>query len=102
MSKSSIWLIDRSLSGATTPGQSGPGSNSNEGILCISESSSFTGATQSDCLVSYTRHSLGRGCLPPLQRCSISRLGNTSRVSKKNFYMQYQILTTLMKCAKRS
>ena len=27
MSNSSIWLLDRTLSGATTPGQSGPGSN---------------------------------------------------------------------------
>ena len=35
MSNSSIWLIDRTLSGATTPGQSGPGSNDNEGVLCI-------------------------------------------------------------------
>ena len=30
---SSIWLIDRSLSGATTPGQSGPGSIGYEGVL---------------------------------------------------------------------
>ena len=32
---SSIWLIDRTLSGATTPGQSGPGSDDNEGVLHI-------------------------------------------------------------------
>ena len=32
---SSIWPIDRTLSGATTPGQSGPGSDGNEGVLCI-------------------------------------------------------------------
>ena len=30
MQFSSIWPIDRALSGATTPGQSGPGSNGNE------------------------------------------------------------------------
>ena len=30
MSNSSIWLIDKTLSGATTPGQSEPGSNSNK------------------------------------------------------------------------
>ena len=35
MSNSSIWYIDRILSGATTPGQSGPGSDGNEGVLHI-------------------------------------------------------------------
>ena len=32
---SSIWSIDRTLSGGTTPGQSGPGSDGNEGVLSI-------------------------------------------------------------------
>ena len=32
MSNSSIWPIDRTLSGATTPGQSGSASNGNEGV----------------------------------------------------------------------
>ena len=32
MSKSSIWPIDRNLSDAMTPVQSGPGSNVNEGV----------------------------------------------------------------------
>ena len=32
---SSIWLIDRTLSGATTLAQSGPGSDSNEGVYHI-------------------------------------------------------------------
>ena len=36
---SSTWLIDRTLSGATTPGLSWPGSNGNEGVLCIPQSS---------------------------------------------------------------
>ena len=31
----SIWPIDRTLSGATTPGQSEPGSNGNERVLHI-------------------------------------------------------------------
>ena len=35
MSNSSIWLIDRTLSGATTLGQSGLGSDGNEEVLCI-------------------------------------------------------------------
>ena len=32
---SSIWPIDRTLSGATTPGQSGHGSDGNEGMSYI-------------------------------------------------------------------
>ena len=32
---SSIWLIDRTLSGVTTLGQSEPGRNDNEGVLYI-------------------------------------------------------------------
>ena len=48
--------MDRTLSGATNPGQSRPGSNGNEGVLCIPQSSSTTGALPSDCLVSYPRH----------------------------------------------
>ena len=39
---SSIWAIDRILSGATAPGQSGPGSNGKE--LRILQSSSITEA----------------------------------------------------------
>ena len=50
---SSIWTIDRTLSGAITPGQSGPGSNGNKGVLCIPRSSSISGTSPSDCLVSY-------------------------------------------------
>ena len=38
MQFSCIWPIHRTLSGASTPGQSGPGSDGNEGELCISES----------------------------------------------------------------
>ena len=58
MSNSSIWLpIDRTLSGVTTPGQSGPGSDGNEGVFHIPQSSSITGASPSDCLVLYPGHS---------------------------------------------
>ena len=56
---SSIWPIDRTLSGATTQGQSGPGSDGNEGMLCIPQSSSIIGTSPSDCLVAYPGHSLG-------------------------------------------
>ena len=42
MSNSSILYIDRTLSSAITPGQSGPGSNDNERVLRIPQSSSKT------------------------------------------------------------
>ena len=45
--------------GATTLGQSGPGSDGNEEVLHIPQSSSITGFSLSDCLVSYPRHLLG-------------------------------------------
>ena len=64
MSISSIRPIDRTLSGATTPGQSEPGSDANEGILHISQSSSITGVLPSDCLVSYLEHTCGGGSYP--------------------------------------
>ena len=57
MSNSSIWPIDKSLSGATTPDQSGPGSDSNEGVLRIFPISK-AGASESDGLISYLGHSL--------------------------------------------
>ena len=47
-----MWPIDRALSGATIPGQSGPGSNVNEGVLHIPQISK-AGASPSDCLELY-------------------------------------------------
>ena len=55
----SIWPIDRTLSGATTLSQSEPGSDGNKGVLCIPQSTIITVATPSDCLVSYPGYSLG-------------------------------------------
>ena len=40
------------------PGKSEPGSDGNEGVLCIPQSSSIPGASPSDCLVLYPGHSL--------------------------------------------
>ena len=70
MQFSSIWSIDRTLSSATTPGQIGPGSNGNEGILCIPQSPSITETSPSDCFVSYPEHLFGGGVPTLLQRCS--------------------------------
>ena len=67
MLNSSVWPINRTLSGATTPGHSWSGSDGNEAVLCIPQSSSITGASSSDCLMSYPGHC--GGGLTRLQRC---------------------------------
>ena len=56
---SSIWLLDKALSSATTLGQSRPGSDSNEVVLHIPLISSITGTSPSDCLVLYPGHLWG-------------------------------------------
>ena len=64
--------MDRALSGATTPGQSGPGSDGNERVLRIPQSSSTAGTSPSDCLVSYPGHSLwGGGSYPSAEVQSV-------------------------------
>ena len=64
-----VYLIKNGTQTSTTPpDQSESGSNSNEGVHHITESSS-TGASRSDDLVSYPEHSLVKS-LTPLQRCS--------------------------------
>ena len=45
---SSIWPIDRALSGPTTLGQGGPGSDGNEEVLRIPQSFSITEASPSE------------------------------------------------------
>ena len=59
------------LSGATMPGQNGPGSNGNEGVLRIPQSPSITGTSPSDRLVSYSGHSLGGGSYPSAEAQSV-------------------------------
>ena len=59
----------RAISGATTPGQSGPGSNGNKGVPRILQSSSIAGTSPSDFLVSYPGHSLGGGVLQRYSQC---------------------------------
>ena len=69
------------LSGATTPGQSGPGSDGNEVVLRIPQRSSIAGTSPSDCLVSYPGHSLGGGV--PLCRDAISVFYSPSRLGQR-------------------
>ena len=54
---SNVWSIDGILSDATTPGQSEPGSNGNERILHIPQSSK-TEVSLSEDLMSYPGHLL--------------------------------------------
>ena len=58
MSNSSIWPIERALSGAKTAGQSGPGSNGNKGVLHIPQISK-TGASPLDGLMPYPENLFG-------------------------------------------
>ena len=64
----SIEPIDRTLSGVTALVQSGSGSDGNEGLLHIPQSSSITEASPSDSLMSYQDTHWGR--LTPMQRSS--------------------------------
>ena len=54
-----IWPRDGTVSGATTPVQSGPRSKGNEEVLCIPQSSKAR-ALPSDSLMSHPGNSLGR------------------------------------------
>ena len=59
MWNSSIWPIDKTLSHATSLGQSGPRSDGSEGVFFIPQSFSITGGSPSDCLMLYPGHLLG-------------------------------------------
>ena len=68
-----IWPFARILTVTNTPGKSGPGSDGNERVLNIPQSSSITGTSWSDCLVSYTGHLLmwGLTSLQKSSRCTL-------------------------------
>ena len=68
---SSICAIDRTLSGTTTPAQSGSGSDGNEELLHIPQSFNITGISSSDDLMSYPGHSLRCGSYPSAERESV-------------------------------
>ena len=53
MSSSSIWLIERTLSGGATPSQTGTGSDGNKEVFRMLQRNSITGASPSNFLVSY-------------------------------------------------
>ena len=73
MSNTYIWPIDRTLTGATTLGQRGPGNDGNEGVLCIPQSSSITAEIQSvysTAPANWTIQDTCWGSINPLQRCN--------------------------------
>ena len=72
--------------GASTRGKSGPGSNTNKGILHIPQSPSITGTSPSDCLVSYRGHLLMRRVLL-LSSEVVGIFYNPSRLGKPVFYL---------------
>ena len=77
---SPILPIDRTLSNSTTRRQNGPESEGNKWVLHISQSSRITGASPSDCLVSYQGQSLGK--VVPLCREAGGVFCNPSRMSQ--------------------
>ena len=81
ISNTSIRPIDKTLSGATTTGLCGPGTNGNEGVLPIPLSSSITEASPSNCFVSYTGHPLA--ALLPLYKDAIDVFYSPSRLGSK-------------------
>ena len=91
MSNSSIWPIDRTLSTATTLDQSGSESNGNEEVLHIPQSSSITGASLLDCLVSYPGHLLW-GSYPSAEMQSVYSTATTdwALILEMNFLFKKQ------------
>ena len=92
---SPIWPIDRTLLGAYTPGQSGPRSDGNEGVVRISRNSSITRTSPSHCLVSYAGHSfVGGGSYLSAEEQSVcsTTLADWSSIPITSSYSNYAIL----------
>ena len=97
MWNSSIWPIDRTLSVATTPGQSGSGSDGNDEIIRIPQSTSITGASPSECLVLYPGHSWGVGGVLPIYRDAVGVFYNPSQLGRKQ--MEWVSIFHAWKCS---
>ena len=67
MSNNSIWPRNKTLSDTTIPDRS----DGNEGVLRIPQSSSITGVSPSDCLMSYTGPSLLKESCPSVAMQSV-------------------------------
>ena len=86
---SSFCPIDRTLSGVTILGQRGNGSDVNEEVLSISQSSSITGTSPSDCLVSYPEHSFGESYLYAEMQSYILRIWATETLNDVQYESRY-------------
>ena len=102
---SSFWPINKTLSSATTAELNGTGSDGNEWLLCIPQSSNITGASPSDCLVSYPAHTLGESYSSAViqsvySTASADRAIQTFRIwfniDQIPFYIQCYRCTTLL------
>ena len=81
------------LSGATTPGKNGPGSEGIEGVLHIPQNFSITGTSPSYCLESYPGYSSEVGLLP-LSRGVVGVFYNPSRLG--NWQVGFYGISTLV------
>ena len=68
---SSILPIDTTLSGATTPGQRGPGSDGNKGYSTFPKTPALLKPHHHHGLLSYLGHSLGWGSYPSAEKHSV-------------------------------
>ena len=83
MANNSIWPIDKTLSGATILGPSGPGPDGKKEVLCIPQSPSITWGLPSDCLVSYPGHSLVE------RKDAVGGFSSSSRLSQIDLFANY-------------
>ena len=90
----SIWPMEMTLSGATTLGQSGPGSDGNVEVFHIPQNSSITGTTPSYYLVSYPGHSLVVGVLI-ICREVVGIFYSPNRLAKYDFEVPWLCLSRL-------
>ena len=90
---SSIRPINRTLSGATSLGMSEPGSDGNEGVLRIPQSSNITGTSPSDCLC-HIQDTRSEEVLP-ISREAVDVFYNPNRLGKdkekENFEFKWKL-----------
>ena len=89
----SIWSIDKIISGATISGNDG-----NEGVLRIPQNSSIAGTSPSDCLWSW--HSFGGGVLP-LRRDAVGVFYSPSQQGKRKSNMMIKWIEMCRRFSKK-
>ena len=76
------------LSCATSPGNSGPGSDGNEGVLRIPQSSSITGTWPTDCLMSYPEYLLVETSYPSAEKQLVYSTAKYTELNVKTVLFQ--------------